>query len=156
MNLSTCCILVLGIENCIRRYPSRNFQTKIKYCVHEDKYMRWNEAKWKKYFLWAFIHVWTMWATHWSTNAREIFESSPQIVWPDQWNRDKLFGSILPVYVQTRSIMDKPTGQQITNKTHPYHEWCRKQSLMLCVYSLFLLEQTVGTKVNCYFCFRLC
>jgi hypothetical protein len=52
----------------------------------------------------------------------------------------KLLASSLTARFRTRGIVDRPLGQQISNKAHLDHSICRKLSLLLCMQFLYFPE----------------
>jgi hypothetical protein len=69
--------------------------------------------------------------------------------WLVQQEGHTLFTWTAP-YDQTCSAVDKPTGQQIANKTHPHHSICQKWALLLCMHSWHLPIKFTFTHWNSF------
>jgi hypothetical protein len=65
-----------------------------------------------------------------------LYESLAQIFRPVRQEGHKLLASTDSARVWTRAAVDKHTGQQIKNTTHPGQSRCWKWSLLLCKRSL--------------------
>jgi hypothetical protein len=71
----------------------------------------------------------------------QSFLSLPQIAESPRQEERMLLQRSRAAEARSASGSDKPTGKQITNKTHPDKRRCRKRSLLLLTHSLHLRKK---------------